>query len=293
MTVGIFVRPARLLAARIFSAARGGRHMLVCEFDAESPAPNAVVVPVPAAGPGAVEKIDAGEFRLGWDGRRTFFDDLHAHFIEPPIGRAGGGQAFVGSGGASSPQAVAGTWRAFTGVTVPSDAAELFDSADALEGLEPALRPLPDLQALLRGLYPRQAFALCRLPAGLAQAFVAVHYEPGDHSRIFFPLRQVTDGRTAAPTAAFSHTLFGQGVALDERRFSFMKPAVAAGPPPAAAPPGPPGAPQPPTQPAQSGWPFPSFVEAWTPVDLAFRRGTLSNEDLSALPAPWRLAPSP
>jgi hypothetical protein len=266
--MAILLRPARLQAARFFCTVRNRRHVLVCELDVESAAPNAVVVPIPAApGENPIEKIDPKEFPLAWDGRRRFFDELFFHFIEPPIARAGGGQAFLttGSGVKIEP------WRAFQGITVPSDAAEILDSAQNIAGLEPTLRPPPEILELLARRYPGFPIALCRLPAGVAQALVAVSFAPRDESRIFYSLLQVTDGKTAEPMAVYKHNLFGQGVVLDERRFSFMQPAKTAGPGPLAASP---------------DWPFPSFVEAWAPVDLAFRRGSQPNEDLWAFPAP-------
>jgi len=264
--MAILVRPARLLAARFFATPRGKRHVLVCELDIESADPNAAIVPIPAApGQYSVEKIDPKEFALGWDGRRRFFDDLHAHFIEPPIARAGGGEAFIttGTGVKIEP------WRAFQGMTVPSDAAEILEGPGKLSALEPALRPMPELLDLLARRYPGFPLALCRIPAGVSQAFVAVLFAPRDEKKIFYPLLQVTDGKTAEPAAIFKHNLFGQGVALDERRFSFLQPAKNAG--------------------AGLEWPFPSFMEPWAPVDLAFHRGSRPNEDLRALPAPSSL----
>ena len=139
--MGIFVRPAKLRAARMFSAARGGRHVLVCEIDVEISSPNAVIVPLPAAaGPGAVEKIDPREFALGWDGRRRFFDDLQWHFVAPEIARAGGGEAFKPPPAPSDAAEPGGSpaypcARLYPSYEAPSDAAELFDSPAALAGL--------------------------------------------------------------------------------------------------------------------------------------------------------------
>jgi len=271
--MGILVHPGTVRAARFFAAARDRRRVLVCEIDVESASPNAVLVPIPA-GAGSVEKIDPGEFPLGWDGRRRFFDDLHFHYVEPPIARPGGGQAFVG-GSTAAPRAE--PWRAFAGVTVPSDAAEIVDSPASLERLEPDLVPRRHLVDLLAAHYPGHALALCRLPAGLAQALVAVSYEPRDAGSVFFPLLQVTDGCTALPGASYRHDLFGRGIALDERRLSFLTPA--------AAPPATPGSPFAPVAPAPE-WPFPSFMQEWAPVDLTRRRGYLPNEDLHASIAP-------
>jgi archaemetzincin len=62
------LRPTKLRAARLFSEVDHERHVLVCEIDAESLSPNAVIVPLPAAGAGAAAKIDPGEFELGDNG---------------------------------------------------------------------------------------------------------------------------------------------------------------------------------------------------------------------------------
>jgi hypothetical protein len=254
----------------MFSAVRDRWQVLVCEIDAESPSPNAVIVPLPAAaGPGAVEKIDPAEFALGWDGRRRFFDDLQGYFVAPPIGRPGGGQAYQPSP-ASADAASVGLpahppGRSYPSSETPSDAVELFGSPASLAGLEQALTPHQALHDLLAQRYPGDVLALCRLPAGFTRAFVAVRYEPRDGTRVFFPLLQATDGRSAPSRAFYEHDLFGQGVVLDERMLSFDQRAKAAGFKPLVTPPPP---------------PFPRFVQVDAPIDLASRRGLLPNEDL-------------
>jgi hypothetical protein len=83
--MGIFVRPAKLQAARLFSAARERRHVLVCELEVASKKPNALLVPLPAAaGAGAIERLDPAGFPTGPDGRRLFFADLQDYFVAPP-----------------------------------------------------------------------------------------------------------------------------------------------------------------------------------------------------------------
>jgi len=250
--MGIFVRPATLRAASIFSAARERRQVLVCELEVASKKPNALLVPLPAAaGPGSVEKLDQAGFPLGPDGRRFFFADLQDYFVAPPR-RAGEGQVFLRS-------------------PAPPDDVELVESPSSLARLEKDLRPQPALQVILEQRYGSHLFALHRLPAGLSHAFVAVRFEPRDGERIFFPMLQVPDGRKAAPTATYVHALYAQGAKLDERMLPFhvrMLPA---------------GSAQPEKPPAP---PFPSFIDVRAPIDLATRWGKHPNEDLLAGLAP-------
>lgn len=272
IVMGIFVNLTKLIVARMFVTAREGRHVLVCEIDAQSASPNAVIVPLPAAG--AVERIDLREFETGWDGGRIFFDRLQWYFVALTPGRAGGGQAFmapppspVDAGAGGKP--AWGPSLSYVSPSSTSDAVELFGSPALLSaGLGRAPAPRQELLDLLAQRYPEHVFALCRLPAGLARAFVAVRFSPRDPARVFFPLLQVAGGRAADSRARYAHVLYGQGVGLDERMLpcSVRDASTWLGP--------------------RDVPSFPSFVDTGAPIDLATRHGLLPNEDLWAPLAP-------
>lgn len=269
--MGIFLHPTKLHAARIFAAVRDGWRVLVFEVDAESPSPNAVVVPIPAAGgPTVVHTFDADAFAVSsWDGRRRFFDELEWHFVGPPCARPGGGQAYVSPPGADTPgpDYVPPPTRLYPSYETTLDAVELVGEPAQLAALERSPAPNPALVELLEHRYPGHVLALCHLPAGLARGFVAVRYEPRDENHVFFPLLLVTDGRAAPPRARYEHQLFGQGVVLDQRMLPIVARMKADGIDPLEAPPPP---------------PLPPFVQVDAPIDLAFRNGLLANEDLQA-----------
>ena len=262
--MAFFTHPVKLRGTRLFATIHAARHVLVVEVDCESASPNALLVPIPAIA-GTLERIAASELALGWDGRRRLFDDLDNWYHGPPVGRAGGGQAFFAmpSTATSTPVAMPAGPPAptlfYPSIETSLDAVQLFEPSQTSSRLEPPLR------ALFGQRYPGHALALCPFPEGTCRIMVAIRYAPLDATHIFFPLLQITDGSAPAAQISDEHDVLGQGVELaeqvlpDQQRQTPLAPA----PPP----------------------PFPSFVHAGAPLAFTRARGLRDNQDLCASPS--------